>query len=376
VGAEPLLAALADDIRAVAVEVAERYGAERGAALAHQAGKLAQCRPDGALPLLDLVDVDLGELVVICGPLKTFASKTRSPLLSLVVGTIDPVRTAAVEGRTADVDALREHYVARVGGELELAGLPRYAVGDLLLCAGEANGVPKHFSHFLPLDLGHEGHYDDEVTVVFENVLLDRYRVVSEQLFRSVTGASPVAPIDAAGLLHAWFRGHDLGHFWQRPGSPAREGVAALGHSGVVLDEALADTLGFLAASGPWGRDGGKAAAHAYVAELMRYARRTPGRFADSAAAQVELRFFERAGAFHESAESVTVDVERLSSAADDLARQLFHALREGDADLGRRLMALRTDRRPGDLLDRIAAARCPDDFVYQATAGRAPAAA
>jgi hypothetical protein len=38
--------------------------------------------------------------------------------------------------------------------------------------------------------------------------------------------------------------------------------------------------------------------------------------------------------------------------------------------------MALRTEHRAGDLLDRVAAARCPDDFVYQATPGRAQAAA
>jgi hypothetical protein len=376
-GAAPLLAALAADLDAIADEAGRRYGPLAGAGVARQAAKLREWQPGQGLPLLDLADVDLGELVLICGPLKTFASKTRAPLLSLVVGTIDPERTAAVDKQTGDVESLRRHYVERVGGELQLGGMPRYAVGDLLLCAGEANGLPKHFSHFLPLDLGHEGHHDDEVTVVFENVFVDRYRSVSERVFADVTGSAPSRPLDPRALLHAWFRGHDLGHFWHRPGVPPQDAVTAQGHTGVVLDEALADTLGYLAASGPWGRESADAAAHAYLAELMRYARRTPGRFADSAAAQVELRFYEEAGVFTETTDGLlAVDVDRLQDAAGELVQQLVRCLREGDSDLSRRMMSLRTDRRPGDLLDRVESASSSDDFVYQTSTRSAQAAA
>jgi len=68
--------------------------------------------------------------------------------------------------------------------------------------------------------------------------------------------------------------------------------------------------------------------------------------------------------------------VDRLQDAAGELVRRLVRCLREGDSDLSRRMMSLRTNRRPGDLLDRVESASCSDDFVYQTSTRSAQAAA
>jgi hypothetical protein len=199
----------------------------------------------------------------------------------------------AVAQRTIDrISRHRDTIQATVGRSLGQPvvmerTLPEMIAVDLFLLGGTADSGHKNFAHFFPLESPAALVSRSDFTVVFANVHLERLTRCSLPLLATVSGGKPdIHPIDLLLGSLAWFRAHDLAHFWKTdPGS--RAGPAALRpFEEMVLNEALADTLGVLSLA-----DLVEPAAlgTAFSAELLRYLSRNHHEFADTTAAALEV---------------------------------------------------------------------------------------
>jgi hypothetical protein len=348
--AADLVHGLADSVGRTATLLGAAFSPRAGAALREIATSMGGWQPGEALAPITpkqceaLLDSDL---VVLVGPLRGWAFQAGSPVLSLLVAR----RSTGETGRATGPAALTTHYRRLFKRrDLYLADAPDYIVADLIMCAGAAAGHPKHVAYVLPEDLGHDAAGGPTTTLTFGNVLERYHSMISVPLFLRAFGRPPHADAGAAHWLHTWLRGYAQGGYWSVAGRGSRglgprpgagRGPDLGGHRAGVLEEALADTFGFLAGFAPLGgrlvADGGE---ETFVAEMLRHARRDNHRFVHSAAATLELHYLIDAGAVVPCrAGTFRLDASRVRVAMAQLGRRLIRAVLDGDRLEAQRLL-------------------------------------
>ncbi|ATB37960.1 hypothetical protein CYFUS_003386 [Cystobacter fuscus] len=285
-------------------------------------------------------------LVVLCGPLVTWPGKSGAYLHSTCVALEDERLTRRVRALEAELGALRGYYEKLLGLQgLELAEIPSFTVSELVLCGGEANGFPKHFTYFLPEDEGHRK-LKPRKTLIFHNIYLERTRCLSLPLLRRLCPELPVKDEDVCDSMVAltWFRGHDVGHYW-RHRDAAFGRLKELGTArSYALQEALCDVLGYLALHGPWRQEARQAAPTGfYLAEMLRFLGRGDQTIhPDFEAAHLVLSYLVKKDFVSLDAErgELRVTLERFQEGVTEVAGQLMRAVLGGDVDEARHLLA------------------------------------
>ncbi|GAA1365649.1 hypothetical protein [Streptomyces beijiangensis] len=188
-----------------------------------------------------------------------------------------------------------------------LAKLQSYSVVDLVGLAGDAARYPCHFANFLPEDEGDLG--TTKKTVVYQNFYLERFKRVSAPLLDATLLAQATTRQDislAAGpVLLEWFRAHDIAHSYS-DGLCRRSGLdLPLIH---CARELLADLIGFLTVA-----NSSDQAPAILVAEMLRYARRSPALFADATAARIEYGWLLKSGGIETAISDPDVFSERIT---------------------------------------------------------------
>jgi hypothetical protein len=226
-----------------------------------------------------------------------------------------------VETIDAIVKSIAHEFLGSVGAyHLESnSKLQTYSIVNLIGLAGDAAMYPCHFANFLPEDEGHPG--STKKTILYQNFYLERFERVSLPLLRNMaTAGIAELPLHAKPVLLSWFRAHDIAHSFF-DGLCRRSGLqASVLHS---TRELLADLVGFLVA--------GKSNDHApaiLIAEMLRYAGRSPTLFADSASARVQLSWLQDQTTISE----VIRDPEKFHEIATELTWQVVKRLASGDA--------------------------------------------
>ncbi len=243
------------------------------------------------------------QLEIVCGPLCTWRPKTREPLHSFIAAARNERHQAILDR----LDDAFEEALEELRRDLEAPGLKLdfalpFNVTDLICSAGEAAGHPKHFAYFLPEDEGVDDlPLREQRTLYLRNVHLARYAVITVPLAEALLeGPRHPAEVDTESTLMPWIRGHDHGHNLIVPetdyGWMETLGVEPF----MMLQEAIADTYGFLLAiSEPWLEIAGTTRLEmcaTHMAELLHYMRRGPWHHGDSGAAFVELSFLAENG--------------------------------------------------------------------------------
>ena len=135
---------------------------------------------------------------------------------------------------------------------------------------------------------------------MFGNIHATRLRRCSMELLRRCGPGRLLRDDDVLRSSLAWFRGHDLAHFWRLTREPRRTGDAGSGpgkaltaFERMTLEETYADLLGLLSVASL-----GQLAelSQAYAAELLRYLSRECSFFADSAAAALTIGWLRANG--------------------------------------------------------------------------------
>jgi hypothetical protein len=242
-------------------------------------------------------------LTVFCGPLHTWRAKSPALLHTVVAAT----RHAAGDQLIANLDGSLEEALGIVRGQLDLPELGVHAllpmhITDLIAAGGEASAFPKHFAYFLPVDEGLlDGDPAERKTILFRNVYDLRYERMSSRLAETLLDGPQLRPeVPAIAPLLGWLRAHDIAHGLTLPGDE-HEHVAGVGpEPAMSLHEVIANVYGLmLAVTPPWlalqQADVSDVAA-VYLAEMLQYMRRGPGRWGDAGAAYMELNFLERNG--------------------------------------------------------------------------------
>jgi hypothetical protein len=346
----------------VGAELSSQHGADVGQPLSDYAERLQCWSPGAQLPTLaPQLSAELPW--VMCGPLKSWG---RSARVTLLVARPRTRQTRRVNAISSNTTQLSERLTRGVGsGNWELAaGAPNFAIADVLLASGESASHHKHFAHFMPADAFADDpdNERDAYTIVFGNLVDARARVILAPLCRQLADFDlPTSGSDALLPWFAWFRGHDLGHFWTT--SDQRPKVIGA-HTGsdfdaAILEEAAADLLGLVAAVEWCGAD----ACAFYVAEMIRVARRDPDRFVDSAAAVLELRLLSDAKLIRwTSTGRIRFDCADIADGAMPVLAEVWRA-RFSQAD-GDRLMSRLLESR-ALLVSQVRAAAVVDDLVY-----------
>jgi hypothetical protein len=323
-------------LREIGREVGERYSRRAEAALAEVAGHLEAWEPGAPLAPITPEQCDSlldGNIVVLCGTESTWSFRSTAPLLSMSVFELDQRETEAHQLQLADKRWLTNTYRDRLAQpDLSLGPIPRYLVGDLLYVAGVGRSHPVHFARFLPADLGGASVGAPEATVTFRNVYGTRFNRISGRLFTEQFGRRPRG---SAGLqrdlLLAWFRGHDIGHFWRLPkASVGATQPSAPDHRWAgALAEAFSDVCGFLALDALADGDDTyrRIAVDVFLAEALRYARRNSLAFDDSAAAVLELSVLLDDGALRLTSDGVIIDEVAVADSLQCLGRRLLNRL-------------------------------------------------
>jgi len=297
------------------------------------------------------------EFTLWCGPLATWYGKSRELFHSVLLCERSPDLCTYVSDLDNTLRAPIDGLNGVLASELSLGDLPSFVVGQLLACGGEANTAPKHFSYFLPEDLGVGRTRTPEMTVVFANVYLARYKHISAPASRAVLTWSdlPDDELDALRLLLLWFRGHDTAHAFRSHETDYRALRKALGAEGsVVLQEALVDVLGLLAAlsvadKGWLGMTPSRVAS-VFLAEMLGYLRRGVAWFPDSGAAAVQLAFLLEHGAVALDAQGrLSWDLDQFRDGLLILARYLVRGVLQGDVGLARDGLDRYLERPPAD---------------------------
>lgn len=293
-------------------------------------------------PGIEQAAAETDGLVVLCGPLTTWGSKSRHYLHSAVVAVEDEEESQAFAQLDQTLPELARYYQEILGvGPLRLdETLASYTVTDLALCGGEANGTPKHFAYFLPEDVGCQSSSVNK-TVVFRNVYIERLRLVSIPLYRLFHAhLDPFLARRAAGqdVALRWFRAHDVGHSWRLGPDDGDQALARLGpFRAGGLDEALADTLGYLALVGPWAPAGERSeevAATFFMSEMLRYASRWDDIHCDALAARLTFNYLVRHRhlEINDDGTELVADPHELTAGILALCRRLIRAVRGNDA--------------------------------------------
>lgn len=277
-------------------------------------------------------------ITVLCGPLCTWRPKTRSPLHSLIAATADDPSDALIGGLDASLDAATAE-LERDLGLRDLAFSPVFGmeITNLIVCAGEADGHPKHYAYFLPEDEGIADSPDvDKRTLVFGNVYFDRYRLITEPLSDVLLdGPRHAREIAVERTLLTWLRGHDVAHSARLPATSYGRWHDGLGHEPfMMLQEALADVYGFLLANTRSWRDVSNVStldyAAGFMAESLHYVRRGPWHCGDAGAAYLELSYLAVNGFVDVGTDgTIRWELDRLCDGMHQLALELAQAILE-----------------------------------------------
>ncbi|MGY6038416.1 hypothetical protein [Aeromonas sp. AE23HZ002T15] len=345
-GAAPLKSGLH---RALMVQLSDMANRAEEPEVARLLGALAESQGGGEgarLMAARLAQGDEQHLVAHVGPLATWLGKSRQTWMSAFFATPNP----ELQSWSDCVDAGLQHALPRLcerlcAGLIVLPGCA-YKVVDLFAIAGEANGFPKHFAYFMPEDQGIK-YAADKRTIVFANTYRQLHLMAGAPLAGWLGWAGRDLP-DARELdryLLGWFRGHDLGHGLVLP----QTDYAALSRhdrwGSMVMQEAVADTLGFLLCCDPsiassLGLERDKLCRF-YCLELLRYLRRGPCEFPDAGSAYVQLALLAEQGILWREGESLRIDEHRLERGMWEIAGQLLTHVMGGNvaafADFSRR---------------------------------------
>jgi hypothetical protein len=275
-------------------------------------------------------EIDERELVILCGPIATWARKSPHAYHGFVASVPIVSLNARIAAADRQLSSLQEYLTDLVERpDLTFRPVYRFIATDLAACGGEPSGYPQHFAYFLPEDEGVKGARICK-TVVYANVYRMRFGYISRPLAeRGLARHAEVSNDDALNVMLLWFRGHDIGHQLRLPGTAFRE-LGRLGRDrSIALQEALADVLGFLAvAGGPWAADftgNLDTTSFVFLAELLRYLQRGIPYFPDSEAAALEIAFL-LSGGYVEVGPGGRIEWEpcRLREGLTALARELI----------------------------------------------------
>jgi hypothetical protein len=241
-------------------------------------------------------------LEVICGPLRTWRSKTRQPLHSFVAAVRHQPSATLIDALDRALEGAVEEMRDRLGAPTaEVSCVCPLNVTDLIVSAGEADGHPKHFAYFLPEDEGIDAApFREQRTVSFRNVQLARFAHITAPLAALLDGPRRAEDLPLEVTLPTWLRGHDLGHNVAVPETNydwmQRLGVEPF----MMLQEAVADVFGFLLSlSGSWLSVTGASpldVCATHLSELLHYMRRGPWYRGDAGAAYLQLSFLATNG--------------------------------------------------------------------------------
>ena len=246
------------------------------------------------------IGLDETKLISLNGGLQTWHNKSRDVYHSAFFAAVDPRYDRLVATLDDQLDAVTRYLQTAVHPGLIVKTPPRFKVGDLIFCGGEANRYPKHFAYFLPEDEGIK-HARQKKTVVFRNVYAAMYHGISEPFALSalqIEGAELQTPDEVTeDHLVCWLRGHDIGHGVRLPETNFRvlrqQGLWA----SMMLQEVLADLFGLMMViGGPWSKTANlrsDVAVRVFVTEMLRYLRRGEAHFPDAEAAFIEFSFLE-----------------------------------------------------------------------------------
>lgn len=340
--ARGLLEESAGILQAVSSEIGDRAVAE---VLQLRAKELLSGQyGTAAVHQAELVDA---ELFVICGPVTSWRTKSKKFLHAAVAALEQKHLTQDLARLDDQVDDLLRFLTDSLEiPNLDFAPIPGFVIAELVASGGEANKFPKHFSYFLPEDEGIKGH-PVKNTVVFSNVYLERFRAISLELFQLYSGdlewSAMEALLDPMWLL-SWFKGHDTGHSVRTETTDFKLLRPFGFDASIVLQEAVADVIGYLAVSGPWNPAGATDAylsSVAVLSELLRYLRRGAGFFPDSGAAFLELSYLAEQGFITLEPERGVIEwsPEKLIEGMSMLARDLIRAVIVPDVGLVERLL-------------------------------------
>lgn len=288
------------------------------------------------------------EIFILYGRLKTWCQKGGAPLHSGLVAAPCAWLNSAVDELDASgpLDVVRRELE---DDRLVLGELPKFSVTDLIMCAGEANRHPKHFSYFLPEDECPPAELLQTVTggpgcktIVFSNLYVHRYATSSyprlERFYAGMdnTGLSPTV---IAQCLTLWMRGHDIGHAVRYCDTNLKLNRHTVGIFPMMcLEEALADCLGLLILVGCRVRALQpltlRECIMPFLGEMLRYVGRGQGVFQDSDAALLELSFLMEREAVTWNGNRLTVHPERLLVGVKELAQLLTRGILRHDAAL------------------------------------------
>lgn len=323
--------------------------------------------------------LDDPQFVLWCGPLATWYTKSRDLFHSFLLCE----RSADWCSFIGDVDSERPAVIDRLRDlllqpDLSIEDMPAFLVGDLLVCGGEANLAPKHFSYFLPEDFGVKRTRTKKTTLVFANVYLARYWHISARAAHLMLPGSdlPERQDDALRLLLLWFRGHDVAHSLRTKTTDYAK-LRAVGSAGsAVLQEALVDVVGLLMALDASYQERFELEpnqiASVFLAEMLGYLRRDARWFPDSAAAVLALAFLaSREAVSFNPRGSLVWDFASLRSSAVELARYLVRAVLGSDVDWARDALDRYVHQPPPDVTEFVGAVQerlrtLPTSFAYQ----------
>jgi hypothetical protein len=220
---------------------------------------------------------------------------TRTSLGFLLVSP-RPDLQAEPDAIDANIRTIQAVVAGALGGAIRSTKNPRPAmqITDLILAGGESVSGHKHFAHFFPLETPASSVDKTEFTIVFGNVHASRLRRCSlELLKRCAPGQHDRSDVLRASL--AWFRGHDLAHFWRLAGvaDDSTSDIPLTPFERMTLEETYADVIGLMSAAALGRR---AALSQAFAAELLRYLSRECSLFADSCAAALTMGWLRMHG--------------------------------------------------------------------------------
>jgi hypothetical protein len=297
-----------------------------------------------------------------CGPLNTWAMRTARTPLSFLLAVPRPDLQPEPDLIDASVGAVQAAIGAAAGGTpWSIQGIrPAMHITDLLLAGGDSPVGHKHFAHFFPLESPCSSVDGPEFTVVFSNIHASRLRLCSTELLRRYAPGQYRPDEEVLRASLAWFRGHDLAHFWRLTPDAAEQSSPdspLTAFERMTLEETYADVLGLVSAASL-----GQHAAlgEAFAAELLRYLSRESSYFADSSAAALAIGWLRMNGVTQDVGTAAWLDAALpvigplgqiihgtlWQDRDDELAalREAFQAGREFGASLGGLYASVPTD--------------------------------
>jgi hypothetical protein len=236
------------------------------------------------------------ELLILCGPLATWHWKSDARKQSFILGVKHDNNLFSEE-----VDGLIISKIKDLMNDTGHEGLnfvnniPDYRIYNLVSCAGEANTHPKHFSYFLPENLG-VLHNPKNSTIVFQNVYEQIFVKLSLTLAPEfISYTNDLSSQEVSDTLLLWFRGHDCGHSLGFPETSYKKISDIIGYQNTMtVSECVADLYGFYIVNALAAHHNipTRKTAFVHLAEMIRYLRRGLSKwYPDSDAAKIQFNY-------------------------------------------------------------------------------------